>query len=384
MKYSNSNQPLVCMQTNSTCYKGTSIMTVKGVLWHSTGANNPNIKRYVQPSDNAINKDEMIAIIGKNTSNNDWNHISRQAGLNCWIGKLADGSVSTVQTMPWNYKPWGCGSGPKGSCNNGWIQFEICEDGLTDKNYFDKVYKEACEITAYLCKMFNLDPNGTVDYNGIEVPVILCHADSCDLKLGSNHGDINHWFPKFGKSMETARADVAALLNPAATQYYRVRKSWEDAASQKGAYTNLENAKKKVDSLGSGYYVFDNDGVVVYPIVVPEKTTSNGLKKGDEVMLVPGATYANGATIPSWVFKKKLYVREIQNNDKVVFSTLAVGDITGTTASTNLKPYENTSSKETVPDFKVGDEIQLIAGATYTSGQTIPAWVFKKKLYIKL
>jgi hypothetical protein len=71
-------------------------MTVKGVLWHSTGANNPNIKRYVQPSDNAINKDEMIAIIGKNASNNDWNHISRQAGLNCWIGKLADGSVSTV------------------------------------------------------------------------------------------------------------------------------------------------------------------------------------------------------------------------------------------------------------------------------------------------
>ena len=34
MKYSNSNQPLVCMQTNSTCYRGTSTMQVKGVLWH--------------------------------------------------------------------------------------------------------------------------------------------------------------------------------------------------------------------------------------------------------------------------------------------------------------------------------------------------------------
>jgi hypothetical protein len=47
MKYSSSKPPLVCMQTNSTCYKSTSKMSVKGVLWHSTGANNPNLKRYV-------------------------------------------------------------------------------------------------------------------------------------------------------------------------------------------------------------------------------------------------------------------------------------------------------------------------------------------------
>ena len=47
MKYSKTNLPLVCMQTNSTCYKGTREMTVKGVLWHSTGANNNSLKRYV-------------------------------------------------------------------------------------------------------------------------------------------------------------------------------------------------------------------------------------------------------------------------------------------------------------------------------------------------
>ena len=52
------------------------------------------------------------------------------AGLNAFIGYLRDGSVSTIQTMPWNFRPWGCGSGIKGSCNNGWIQFEICEDNL--------------------------------------------------------------------------------------------------------------------------------------------------------------------------------------------------------------------------------------------------------------
>ena len=46
-KYSSSNPPLVCMQTNSTCYKGTNTMKPLGVLWHSTGANNPTLKRYV-------------------------------------------------------------------------------------------------------------------------------------------------------------------------------------------------------------------------------------------------------------------------------------------------------------------------------------------------
>lgn len=212
MKYTEKNKPLQCFMTQSTCYKGTGKMAVKGVLWHSTGSNNPTLKRYVQPDDNAKNRDELIALIGKNAYDNDLNHIIRQAGLNCWIGKLADGTVTTIQTMPWDYRPWGCGSGGKGSCNNGWIQFEICEDDLTDPTYFRRVYDEACEITAYLCKMFGINPNGTVTVNGVKVPTILCHADSHKLGLGSNHGDVNHWFPKHGKSMATARADVAALL----------------------------------------------------------------------------------------------------------------------------------------------------------------------------
>ena len=213
MKYTKNNKPLVCMQTQSTCYRGTRTMAVKGVLWHSTGANNPWLKRYVQPSDNDPNKAELLALLGVNKNRNDWNHIERQAGLNCWVGKLADGSVTTVQTMPWDYRPWGCGSDVYGSCNNGWIQFEICEDGLSDPDYFAKVYKEACEITAYLCSLYDIDPHGTVNYYGITVPTILCHADSHRLGLGSGHGDVDHWLPKFGKSMATVRDDVAALLS---------------------------------------------------------------------------------------------------------------------------------------------------------------------------
>ena len=75
----------------------------------------------MQPSDNDPNKSALLEKIGKNPNANDWNHISVQAGLNAWVGTLADGTVASVQTMPWDYKPWGCGSGGKGSCNNGWI-----------------------------------------------------------------------------------------------------------------------------------------------------------------------------------------------------------------------------------------------------------------------
>ena len=213
MKYNETNQPLVCIQTNSTCFKGTKPMEVKGVLWHSTGAPNPNLSRYVQPSENDPQYYELLAKLGKNQYGNDWNHIERQAGLNCWIGKFADGTIGTVQTMPWKYRPWGCGSGQNGSCNDGWIQFEICEPtDLKDPNYFSQVYREGCEITAYLCKMFNIDPEGTATCGKVKVPTILCHHDSYLYGVGSGHVDINHWFPYFGKDMSTVRKDVATLL----------------------------------------------------------------------------------------------------------------------------------------------------------------------------
>lgn len=287
MKYTAANPPLQCFMRQSSWYKGAGSVEVKGVLWHSTGANNPTLKRYVQPDDNAADKAKMLALLGMNQYKNDWNHIEHQAGVNAWIGKLASGEVTTVQAGPWDKKAWGCGSGSKGSCNNGWIQFEICEDALNDKDYFDKVYKEAVELTAYLCKLYGLDPNGTVMYNGVKVPVILCHADSCKLGLGSNHGDVLHWFPKFGKSMQTARDDVAALLKqttttPAASnttigELYRVRKTWNDSKSQIGAYASLDNAKDTVNK-NPGYAAFNSAGVQVYPAVAtakPEENTGN-------------------------------------------------------------------------------------------------------------
>lgn len=215
MKYTEKNEPLKCFLTESACYKGTRPMKPLGVLWHSTGANNPKISRYVQPADGDPNREEMAELLGPNRYNNDYNHQGRdrQMGVNAWIGKLADGTVTTVQTMPWDWKPWGCGGDSKGSCNDGWIQFEICEDNLANPDYAKKAYDEACEITAYLCKMFNIDPLGYVAFRGVRVPTIIDHRTSHQLGLGNNHGDVYHWFPKtLNKYLPEIRKDVAILM----------------------------------------------------------------------------------------------------------------------------------------------------------------------------
>ena len=48
-----------------------------------------------------------------------------------------------------------------------------------------------------------------------------------------------------------------------AVRWYRVRKTWTDSKTQKGAYKVLNYAKKCTDQ-NSGYKVFDADGKVVY------------------------------------------------------------------------------------------------------------------------
>ena len=212
MKYTSDNPPLKCFMRQSTWYKSVGPVPVRGVLIHSTGINNPYISRYVQPDDNAPDREQLLKLLGKNRYNNDWNHIVRKAGVHAWIGKLTSGEVSCVQAGEWNKKAWGCDSGKKGSCNNGWIHFEICEDSLKDPAYFQAVYREAVELTAYLCVTYKLDPLGTVAYKGVRVPVILCHQDSYRLGLGSNHGDVLHWFPRMGKTMDDFRADVARTM----------------------------------------------------------------------------------------------------------------------------------------------------------------------------
>lgn len=220
--------------TENACYKAGKKITPKGIMVHSTGANNPMLHRYVGPDDGRL---------GKNKYNNHWNQpMDRQICCHAFIGKLADGTVATYQVLPWDHRGWHGASGPKGSVNNTHIGFEICEDGLTDANYFKQIYQEAVDLCVFLCKQFDLTEKDIID-----------HREGHALGIASNHGDVKHWFTKFGKSMDTFRADVKAQLGgsvkapaaeadpePAEGKMYRV---------QVGAYSVKANAEKKVQEL---------------------------------------------------------------------------------------------------------------------------------------
>lgn len=178
--------------TNNECYQRNVYITVKGLMLHSTGANNPNLKRYIPNFDGTI---------GENLYGNHWDQFrpgNKQVCVHGFIGKLEDGSIATVQTLPWNMKGWHAG----GDANNSYIGVEICEDDLTDGDYFNKVYNEAVELFAYLCKEFNLNP----------LTNIICHCEGHKKGIASNHSDVMHWFPKHGKSMDTFREDVQKKL----------------------------------------------------------------------------------------------------------------------------------------------------------------------------
>ena len=173
--------------TQNGCYKAGRTITPKGVMVHSTGSNNPRVSRYV-PGDE---------VIGYNTNGNHWNRSGLTKCVHAFIGKFSDGSIGTVQTLPWNHRGWHAG----GAANNTHISFEICEDNLEDAGYFQAAYREAVELTAYLCREYGLDP--------LADGVVICHQEGYRRGVASNHADVLHWFPIHGKSMDDFRADVA-------------------------------------------------------------------------------------------------------------------------------------------------------------------------------
>lgn len=283
MKYSLTNKPLECILTESRCYNKTSKMEVKGVLWHSTAADNTTIRRYVQPSKNDPKYDELMTLIGKNTYNNDWNDPDLRVCVHAFIGTLKDGTIASVQTLPWDLASYGCGKGSHGSCNDGWIQFEICEDNLTSKSYFDEVYKEACELTAYLCKLYDLDPMAMTTHNGYEVPVVLCHKDANIHKMGSAHADVMHWFKKYNKTMDDVRKDVAKLMGQTSVP--------------------VPTPSTPAPS----------------PVLTPEqKPTTSKIEEGSLVKIIEGAVYTTGKSIPPWIRKLEWIVENVNGNRVVI------------------------------------------------------------------
>jgi len=207
--------------TKNDCYIAQQQMKPIGIVLHSTGVNNPNLKRYVDcPSE-----------CGRNWYNNHWNNPSSKIGEQCvhsFIGYDKYGEVRVANILPYDYACWGCGSGKYGSYNydpNGHIQIELCEDGLFDEEYFNEVYRVAAEYCAMLCKKFNLQP-----------ATIVSHAEAYKKGYASNHADCDHWFKIHGKTMDDFRALVESMLGMSTR--YLVRVIVDVLNVRKGAGTN--------------------------------------------------------------------------------------------------------------------------------------------------
>ena len=182
------------LATKSDCYKAAQKMTPKGIVVHSTGANNPNLKRYVAPDD---------GVIGVNPYNNSFNEPGQDVCPHAVIGKDKNGAVKTYQILPFDYCCWGVGSGSKGSYNYNpaYIQFEMCEDGLTDKTYCTAVYNKAVEFCAYICKTYNISADN-----------IVSHHEAGQRGYGSSHVDPDNWWSKHGYTMDGFRKAVKSKM----------------------------------------------------------------------------------------------------------------------------------------------------------------------------
>lgn len=251
--------------TKNPCYTAGKKITVKGLMLHSVGCPQPRASVFI----------------------NSWNRADYD---NACVHAFIDGNDGTVyQTLPWNHRGWHGG----GACNNTHIGVEMCEpacikytggstftcsDKATAKAVAKRTYESAVELFAMLCKEYDLNP--TAD------GVIISHAEGHKRGIASNHGDPEHLWRQLGMgfTMDGFRKDVKDAMNVQEEQeeiaaelekWYRVRKSWTDAKSQKGAYKVLKNAKACADK-NEGYYVYDWNGNVVY---APSKSSEPEQKK---------------------------------------------------------------------------------------------------------
>lgn len=136
----------------------------------------------------------------------------------------------------------------KDASNYNTINIEICvnEDG----NY-SIARANAIELVKWLMPEVELSADR-----------VIRHYDAkgkyCPRKMMDN--------PSLWEDFKKAITDKKeTIVNPVVGEkkYYRVRKSWEDAKSQIGAYENFDNAKRYCPG---GYTVYDWNGNAVYPI----------------------------------------------------------------------------------------------------------------------
>lgn len=185
-----------------------------GIIIHSTGKNNPNLKRYVNAPE----------ICGENPYKNYFDRADSDVCPHAVIGLDKSGNIRAAKLLPWNICCWGCGSGAKGSYNYSpaYIQIEIAEDGLNDRAYFDKVFGLAAQLCQRLMK----------NYPSIKSENIISHHEAHLRGYASNHADCDHWLKRFGKNMDWFRGLVSPEKQVRITAEITVEQSKAERYSQ--------------------------------------------------------------------------------------------------------------------------------------------------------
>ena len=147
--------------------------------------------------------------------------------------------------LPDNEVAWHAGDGENGTGNRQSLAIEICEN--VDGNLLNAT-NNAVELTVYLMKTYNIPLSNVVQHN-------YWSGKNCPNRI--RKGEPYNWQTFLNKVEQALKVNTQSK-----TALYRVRRSWNEAASQLGAFANLEYAKR---ACVKGYYVFDENGKVVYP-----------------------------------------------------------------------------------------------------------------------
>lgn len=132
-----------------------------------------------------------------------------------------------------------------------------------------------------------------VVFTGATFTVIGISADEKWYKINDNGNErFITTIPEYVKFKATPEQKEST----AGTGYYRVRKAWENAKSQIGAFKQLDNAVNLCKA-NAGYHVYDNNGKQVYPEIKAAATVPYMVRVDiDDLRIRKGA----GTTFDYW------------------------------------------------------------------------------------
>ena len=161
--------------------------------------------------------------------------------------------VCAWQCLPLDLSGWHATDG-SGDGNRKTISIECIMNGSGDAK--DKKAEGNCaKLVAYLLDKFKLKDTAIYSHNH------WYSKKYCPAYI------LPHWndFKKKVISYRNKNTAIEGNSKPSNSvkALYRVRVSWNNAKSQIGAFSSLENAKK---ACKTGYFVFDANGKVVYPV----------------------------------------------------------------------------------------------------------------------